>query len=70
MKNRNQRPGLSPKLLSSLYRIIAIMLLALVGVLLYVLATRAEAKEIGRIAYGVGLLAFLLKIGEPMLHIP
>ncbi len=46
------------------------LLVALVGVLLYVLATRAEAKEIGRIAYGVGLLAFLLKIGEPMLHIP
>lgn len=43
---------------------------ALVGVLLYILASKAEVKELGRISFGVGLLAFLLKVAEPLLHIP
>lgn len=46
------------------------LLVALIGVLLYVLATRAELKEIGRLSFAVGLLAFLLKAAEPALHIP
>lgn len=46
------------------------LLVALVGVLMYVLASKPEVKEIGRISFGVGLLVFLFKIAEPMLHIP
>lgn len=46
------------------------LLVALIGVLMYVLATNPKVQEIGRISFGVGLLAFLLKAAEPMLHIP
>ncbi len=46
------------------------LLVALVGVLMYILATRAEVKEIGRLSFAVGLLSFLLKAAEPMLHLP
>lgn len=46
------------------------LLVSVVGVLVYCLASKAELKEIGRIAYGVGLLAFLLKIAESAIHIP
>lgn len=46
------------------------LLVAVLGLLVYVLASKAEVKELGRIAYGVGLLAFLLKIAESAIHIP
>lgn len=36
------------------------LLIALVGVLMYVLCTNAKLSEIGRIMFWTGLLAFLL----------
>ena len=36
------------------------LLVALVGVLVYALSANAKVAEIGRLAYAVGLLAFLL----------
>lgn len=40
------------------------LLVAIVGVLAYALASNANVKEIGRIAWAVGLLAFLVRIAE------
>ncbi len=39
------------------------LLVAIVGLLLYVLATRAEVKEIGRLMFGAGLLVALFTLG-------
>lgn len=39
------------------------LLVALVGVLMYALSTNAKLQEIGRIAYAMGLLAFMLTAG-------
>ncbi len=36
------------------------LLVALIGLLMYVLCANPKLAEIGRIAFGVGLLAFLL----------
>jgi len=36
------------------------LLVALVGVLMYALSANPKLQEIGRISFGVGLLAFLL----------
>lgn len=36
------------------------LLVALVGVLMYALSANVKLVEIGRIAFGVGLLAFLI----------
>jgi hypothetical protein len=38
------------------------LLVALFGLLAYSLSTNAKLVELGRIAYGAGLLAFLLTI--------
>lgn len=38
------------------------LLVAIVGVLMYVLSTNAKLAEVGRISYFAGLLAFLLLI--------
>lgn len=46
------------------------LLVAVVGLLIYVLATKAEVKEIGRLSFAVGLLAFLLKVVESAVRIP
>lgn len=40
------------------------LLMAIVGVLMYALSANAKVSEIGRIAWAVGLLAFLLRIAE------
>lgn len=40
------------------------LLVALVGVLMYALSANPKLVEIGRIAFGCGLLAFLLSLGE------
>lgn len=40
------------------------LLVAVIGVLLYALATNGKIQEIGRIGFGCGLLAFLLQIGN------
>ena len=36
------------------------LLIAVVGVLMYALAANPKMQEIGRLAYAVGLLAFLI----------
>jgi hypothetical protein len=40
------------------------LLVALIGVMTYVLATNPKVQEVGRIAYAFGLLAFLLAVGS------
>lgn len=40
------------------------VVLCVVGLFLYVLATKPEVKEIGRIAFGVCLLAAMLRYNE------
>lgn len=45
------------------------LLVALIGLLVYLLTTNSEAKELGRIAFGCGLLAFLIKVGEPLVNL-
>lgn len=40
------------------------LLVAVIGVLLYALATNGKIQEIGRISFGCGLLAFLFQIGN------
>lgn len=42
--------------------ILAPLLVALIGVLTYALATRAELKEIGRLMFGCGLLVSLFVV--------
>lgn len=39
------------------------LLVALIGLLCYVLAANPKVCELGRLSYWVGLLAFLLKVG-------
>lgn len=46
------------------------VLIAIIGALMYVLCANPKLQELGRLSFGVGLLAFLLKILEPTLHIP
>ena len=48
------------------------LLVALVGLLMFVLTTKAELKELGRIAFAMGLLAFLVALhgGWPITVMP
>jgi len=43
------------------------LLIAIIGLLMYALASHAKVVEIGRIMFWTGLLAFLLANGEKML---
>ena len=45
------------------------LLVALIGLLCYVLASNPKVQELGRIAWGCGLLAFLMKVAEPLINI-
>ena len=45
------------------------LLVALVGVLLYALATNGKVVEIGKISFFAGLLAFLLQIAPKVVGI-
>lgn len=45
------------------------LLVAVIGVLMYLLAGSAKVQEVGRVMFGTGLLAFLLKAAEPLLGI-
>lgn len=40
------------------------LLVALVGLLAYVLSANAKIQEVGRLSWAVGLLAFLLRVAE------
>lgn len=45
------------------------LLVALIGLLLYVLATNVKVVELGRLSFACGLLAFLIKAAEPVISI-
>ena len=45
------------------------LLVALVGAAFYVLSANAKVVELGRLSFACGLLAFLLKVGEPLINI-
>ena len=45
------------------------LLIAIIGLLLYVLASNAKYSEIGRIMFWTGLLATLLKTGPAAISI-
>lgn len=45
------------------------LLVALVGVLMYALCANPKLQEIGRLAFACGLLAFLMKVGEPLINL-
>lgn len=44
------------------------LLCALIGILMYALCANPKLSEIGRITYGVGMLAFLLNGAEPFIR--
>lgn len=45
------------------------LLIAVIGLVMYFICANPKLQEIGRIAFGVGLLAFLLKATEPLLNL-
>ena len=45
------------------------LLVAIIGVLMYALAVNPKLQEIGRIAFAMGLLAFLLRLGPEVVSI-
>jgi hypothetical protein len=45
------------------------LLIAIIGALVYALAGNPKLAELGRLSFAVGLLAFLLKISDPLIHI-
>lgn len=45
------------------------LLIALIGVLMYALASNPKLVEIGRICFAFGLLAFLLRVTESMVPV-
>jgi Na+/phosphate symporter len=48
---------------------LAVVLIALVGLLLYVLASNPKVAEIGRLMFGCGLLAACFALGGKMLRL-
>ena len=49
--------------------ILVSLLVCLVGVLMYALSVNPKLQEIGRIAYGVGLLVFLFRLGPEVVNL-
>jgi Na+/phosphate symporter len=45
------------------------LLVSLIGLLMYALASNPKLVEIGRICFGFGLLAFLLRITDSMVNV-
>lgn len=45
------------------------LLVALLGLLVYILADKPKPVELGRLAFACGLLAFLLKLNENMVGV-
>lgn len=45
------------------------LLVALIGLLMFVLCANGNLREIGRISYGCGLLAFLLRSADGLFRI-
>jgi hypothetical protein len=46
------------------------LLVAIVGVLMYVLTANPKLSEVGRISFAFGLLAFLLQVGSVHIGFP
>jgi len=46
------------------------LLIAVIGLLMYILASNPKVAELGRLMFWTGLLAFLLGGGASALHIP
>ncbi len=45
------------------------LLVALIGAAVYALAANAKAAELGRLSFACGLLAFLMKVSEPLINL-
>lgn len=45
------------------------LLVALIGLLMYALATNPKLQEIGRLSYMMGLLAFLLNLTQSVVSL-
>lgn len=45
------------------------LLTAVVGLVLYFIATNAKVAEVGRLAFAVGLLAFLLQVSPKVIDL-
>lgn len=45
------------------------LLVALIGAAVYALAANPKASELGRLSFACGLLAFLLKVSEPLINL-
>ena len=45
------------------------LLVAILGVLMYALCTNAKLAEIGRLMFGCGLLAFLLRVSDSAVNL-
>jgi Na+/phosphate symporter len=45
------------------------VLIALIGLLMYALCVNGKLQEIGRIAFGCGLLAFLIRVTGDMISV-
>ncbi len=45
------------------------LLIALIGAVVYLVVSNPKAAELGRLSFACGLLAFLLKVAEPIINI-
>ena len=45
------------------------LLVCVIGLVIYFIATKGEVKEAGRLAYFAGLLAFLLQLSPKMVDL-
>lgn len=46
------------------------LLVSIIGAFVYVLSNNVKGQELGRLAYAVGLLAFLIKCADGMVNLP
>lgn len=45
------------------------LLVALIGALVYGLSSNPKVQELGRLSFGCGLLAFLLRVGPEIVNV-
>jgi len=45
------------------------LLIAIIGLLVYFVSSKPKVAELGRIAYAMGLLAFLLQVSEKIVSV-
>jgi Na+/phosphate symporter len=45
------------------------LIIAVAGILMYALSTNDKVKEIGRLSFACGLLAFLIRIADPFMNL-